>query len=113
MTTENPTIWRDMSDAEKGALLLAEHDGKPIEVRGPHMKNWRSKRFGVLNSTCAYRVKPDPKVETHSGEGWASEYGYGQSPSLWVNKQDGSVHGEWTATIVDGKPTKIVWEADE
>ena len=63
MTEEykTPKLWRHMTDAEKGALLLAQHEGKVIE--------WLD-CAGCWNATpCpwkgqyAYRVRPEPKVE--------------------------------------------------
>lgn len=62
---ETPTLWRDMTDAEKGALLLAKHEGKGIDFW------WCGKWDDTYGSalfldTCAYRIKPTPKVEQHA-----------------------------------------------
>jgi hypothetical protein len=63
---ESPKLWRDMTDAEKGALLLAHYEGKVIDV-------WHADTgsFGrPLNPALpfrawhAYRVRPEPKRET-------------------------------------------------
>ena len=58
---ETPKIWRDMSTEEKGALLLAAHEGKVIEV-------WEGEWSKVINVIWypwnAYRVKPDAVRET-------------------------------------------------
>jgi len=55
---EKPTTWADMTPEEKGALLLARHNGKGIQVLD----------FGKWNTVIpswsdglAYRVKPEPK----------------------------------------------------
>ena len=56
-----PKLWRDMTDAEKGALLLAHHEGRVIEV-------WASDRWVAdpvaFHDKFAYRVRPEPKRET-------------------------------------------------
>ena len=56
-----PKIWRDMTSEEKGALLLAEHEGKVIEF-------WCDGEWYEIEpiwiDTEAYRVRPEPKRET-------------------------------------------------
>ena len=57
---DTPKLWQNMTDAEKGALLLAHHEGKELQAYG-----WVSKRWMEVNNlwvdTCAYRIKPEPK----------------------------------------------------
>lgn len=58
----SPT-WGDMSRNEKAALLLAYHDGKPIQFHDP----WNSGDFWITldnkapvwNTDVSYRVEPD------------------------------------------------------
>jgi hypothetical protein len=60
-------LWRDMTDAEQGALLLAYHRGKDIECN-----NWMNDDLGWIiieepswpswADNCAYRVKPEPRM---------------------------------------------------
>jgi len=55
-------LWRDMTDAEKGALLLAHHEGK--EVQGTRLDipdDWRRTAIGLDNH--AYRIRPEPQIE--------------------------------------------------
>lgn len=57
-----PKLWRDMTDAEKGALLLARHEGK--EVQGTRLDipdDWRPTAIGLDNHT--YRIRPELKIE--------------------------------------------------
>ena len=66
--TQEPTLWRDMTPEEKGALLLAKHEGKAIEVFGiayPDMWHvmWHEE-YPVWLDDAAYRIKPEPKRET-------------------------------------------------
>ena len=57
---ENPTLWRDLSDAEKGALLLARHEGKLIEYFNPTHKSWHEPLAGWVSfdDMGAYRIEP-------------------------------------------------------
>ena len=63
---ETPKLWCDMTPEEKGALLLAHHEGKNLQFTRPSICNeWRD--VAVHPEWCqgnAYRVKPEPKVET-------------------------------------------------
>jgi hypothetical protein len=70
--TETPKLWRDMTDAEKGALLLAHHEGKvieemvtektfPVDVSGVWLV-WTGEFRPKDN--IAYRIRPEPKRET-------------------------------------------------
>ena len=54
-----PKLWCDMTPEEKGALLLAHHEGKAIE-------DLCLGQWGVSTPVCfldnvAYRIKPEPK----------------------------------------------------
>jgi len=64
--TAQPTIWRDMTDAEKGALLLAAHEGREIQLWHSRGGWVESVEFGAVED-IAYRVKPEPVRETVSG----------------------------------------------
>jgi len=61
--SEIPKLWRDMTDAEKGALLLAHHEGKVIEyfIGGC---GWMKCPAPIWSYGHAYRVKPEPKRVT-------------------------------------------------
>lgn len=69
---DTPTLWRDMTDAEKGALLLAHHQGKVIEWNGVSEKKGEWIGWDECDEDClwdggfdghgfAYRIKPEPK----------------------------------------------------
>lgn len=62
-----PTIWRDMTPEEKGALLLAAHEGKAIEFMNDFDTPEWKKAAPKWASWCYYRVKPEPVRETVSG----------------------------------------------
>lgn len=61
---ETPKTWSEMTDAEKGALLLAEHEGKDIECFQKTLNDWVALLYPMFNPDIAYRVKPEPKRET-------------------------------------------------
>jgi hypothetical protein len=62
--TQEPKLWRDMAPEEKGALLLAHHEGKIIEVFGRlYPDEWYEDDELCFDDDCAYRTKPEPKRE--------------------------------------------------
>ena len=106
---DTPTTWRDMTDAEKGALLLAHHEGKVVEnsFDGSH---WVASE-PIWAGRYTYRIKPEPKVGLTEGTCWAYHCD-GAAPYLATLKiWDICTEGKWTATRVDGNLTKITWDA--
>jgi len=80
---DTPKLWRDMTDEEKGALLLAEHEGEVIEYSFMGEEDWAYIPSPNWTATHAYRVKPEPVRETvtlYGGEAqrhggtWAFDY---------------------------------------
>lgn len=62
-----PTLWRNMTPEQKGAMLLAAHERKVIEYihacsSGWHAVDW--KRETIWYNDTAYRIRPEPKRET-------------------------------------------------
>jgi hypothetical protein len=57
-------LWKDMTPEEKGALLLAHHEGKEIEFFASHNAWQGCEGSPSWISYYAYRVKPDPVRET-------------------------------------------------
>lgn len=57
---DTPKTWGEMTDAEKGALLLAHHEGKVIQLL---LSNgfWADARPDWADDTT-YRINPDPVV---------------------------------------------------
>ena len=84
-----PKLWRDMTDAEKGALLLAFHnDKKCLEI-------WRNGKWvdcgdSTWNNNIAYRIRPEPKVEVVD--------------VFWKRGETGYNHKIGTMNLIDGKP---------
>ena len=59
---KRPALWTSMTDAEKGAILLAKYDGKEIEGFS-YVRGWVSHK-GSFSHARAYRIKPEPVRET-------------------------------------------------
>ena len=68
--TDEPKLWRDMTSEEKGALLLAHHEGEVIEkwtaVVGysdwmEHLPPFTKQPF---RDDRAYRIRPEPERKT-------------------------------------------------
>jgi len=60
--------WAELTLAEKGALLLAHHQGEVIEWS--YKLPWRTAELNsktgcvAWDKSCYYRIKPQPKIET-------------------------------------------------
>lgn len=53
----------DLTDAEKGALLLAAHNGYDIQFRWDATKDWGDIEEPGWNPVVQYRLKPDAAAE--------------------------------------------------
>ncbi len=94
-----PKTWGDMTDAEKGALMLAAHEGKVIEC----LEGDISQSFWITDSppewisSYAYRVRPEPKRET------VTLYGNVKS-NLWTASRSDIDRHRITFDMIDGEP---------
>lgn len=62
-----PKTWGEMTDAEKGALLLAQQEGKVIEIGcyiGGPAEFWSAEKNPCWCNPHCYRIRPEPKRET-------------------------------------------------
>ena len=93
VSADFPKLWKDMSPEEKGALLLADYEGRVIQ-------RWEKGKWVndpvAMNEKFAYRVKPEPVRETVAyywryDEGIKSVWGYSDTHRI-------------TFDLVDGKP---------
>jgi hypothetical protein len=57
--------WGDMTPEQQGALLLAHHQGKTIEIKSFALGNWVPLHEPEWVSSAAYRVKPETVVVHH------------------------------------------------
>ena len=97
---DTPKLWRDMSAEEKGALLLAAHEGKVIEQhQGPF--GWQERvDMPMWQGHSAYRAKPDDVRETVEMQ-WAYEKGGKDGYAHPVNK---SATHRITFDTINGEP---------
>ena len=96
---DTPKLWRDMTDEEKGALLLAYHEGKKIEYSFLCEENWTYIPSPSFSPFHAYRVKPDT---------------FRRTVTLMID--DGGMAGPkaiGTIQTVDGKPDCSTIEMEE
>lgn len=56
-------LWRDMTDVEKGALLLAAHEGRGLEYWRRGSGGWATCSSAGIYDNEAYRIRPEPKVK--------------------------------------------------
>ena len=107
---DTPKLWRDMTDSEKGALLLAHHEGKVIEI----FLDWD--RGGTwVNVTpppnwldeYAYRVRPEPSfLPLEAGKTYqTSEKGYFDC----IHVRNGNA---WLIKRNDIHAPAYVWDAE-
>jgi len=107
--TREPKIWEDMTPEEKGALLLAEHEGKTIEWRALVSVPWREQRRKMpeYHFNLYYRVKPEPKREMVEASLCIIKSGTSlhMRPSYRAHHygEDGAFYFTLTFDIIDGK----------
>lgn len=97
--------WRDMDDAEKGALLLDAHRGESIQIKRIGHDWSDCERDCLWMGMAAYRVKPKARNLTHDihvyrqpDGGVVIEDGHWGNPNCFGN----ITH---TYTITDGRVT--------
>lgn len=94
IAAEAPTLWRDMTPEQKGALLLAHHEGKVIEALVGD--KWREVAcMGI--ETMAYRVRLEPKREMVTLHGAGYEWTQADLPC-------GDDTHRITFDLLDGEP---------
>lgn len=103
--------WGEMTPEEKGALLLAHHEGKAIEFMNRLTGEWTYdyNPFQPPHCKLEYRVKPEePRVEEKVFDG--VYLGVFNIPHTYSIEWGNTTKGTATVTYTDGKPTKMVWE---
>jgi hypothetical protein len=93
---DTPKLWRDMTPEEKGALLLAHHEGEVIEVQKTTGSIWYKATKPIWHSDYAHRIRPEPKVETVTIR-WQP------SGAAVYSSGNGYTH-RITFNLIDGKP---------
>lgn len=89
--------WGEMTDAEKGALLLAHHEGKEIEYYGEVGDSWRLVNNPGWYDDTPYRVKQVKSItEVYM------YFQYNTGPYFSLSKAD-QTH-KITFNTIDGEP---------
>ncbi len=94
---DTPKPWHDMTPEEKGALLLANHDGKVIEIVDSSTGAWVPARVPGWWPPAAYRVRPEPKPETVTLHGNATDEVWGRGTTEYDTHRI-------TFDLIDGRP---------
>ena len=101
--TDTPSTWGELTDAEKGALLLAEYEGGNFTLQYRHdpSDTWGEKHIrDGFGDDVTYRIKPEPVVETVT-------LSVGDPEGKWINACDPKsffVSHTITFTTKDGEP---------
>jgi hypothetical protein len=82
-TTVEYKTFGEMTDEEKGALLLAQYDGKTIEFLSKTVNNWvPTSPPEIFMSTYKYRVKVEPVITSGTSDILVGHEGYTISYTL-------------------------------
>jgi len=92
---KTPKRWGDMTSEEKGALLLAHHEGKVIEVRAENCDLWYIRENPNWSENGIFRIRHEPVVEV--------ERVWWNGHDFWECRENGETH-VITFSVVDGEP---------
>jgi hypothetical protein len=82
-----PTLWKDITAEEKGALLMAWHNCGEVEYWSTWWGAWKPLCDAVFRNDTAYRVRPEPTVErVLRAQYFRDDYGWYE---IWFNLIDG------------------------
>ena len=104
---DTPKMWKDMTPEEKGALLLAYHEGKNIEVFGSYFsEEWYPADYPSWIAEYTYRIKPEPKRKTVTAKLCIDAHGtsLNMRPDYGDNYGDHAFYFTLTFDTIDGKP---------
>ena len=92
---DEPRPWKDLTPEEKGALLLAHHEGKDIQMYTSD--HWYTV-YPLWEDSTVYRIKPEPMQET------VQVVLYGCAISAWGKEEEFEDTHCITFDLVDGEP---------
>jgi len=89
-----PQAFNDMTDAEKGALLLAKYRGEVVQMLSVDY-DWKDCADARFVGKFAYRVKPKPVVDVvdlfYAGNGFTQHSTPFDTHKLIYNRVDGEI----------------------
>ncbi|NOD65785.1 hypothetical protein [Ruegeria sp. HKCCD6109] len=109
--------WQDLTQITTSFGLLDEETQKALKAHEGGIEyycsdgTWIVLGFPIWDKGKTYRAKPEPKRETFTGECRAMVF-QRRCPTLTDEGTQGQP-GKYTAEVVDGDITRIVWEASE
>ena len=110
------TMWKDMTDCEKGALLLAHQRGETIEYLSNVKGRWCLTAGNPdWFDTDTYRVKPaEPVHRTTSQDVWCHGR-YNKYPVLlnYGSHEFNAYLGKLTQVYRDDVLVEFTWRADD
>lgn len=112
------TMWKDMTDEEKGAILLAHHEGKAVQFRGARLGAWFSVGVkGEWYDAHEYRIKPaEPVYRTTSQDVWCHA-GHLKYPELQLRNyglhNTDAYYGRLTQKYKDDVLVEFTWKVDD
>jgi hypothetical protein len=93
--------WGDMTPEQQGALLLAHHQGKTIEVKAQVPDRWiKVKQPMFTKSSYYYRTEPEPVVVHHKRYAGLCK---GDLGAIWKGQYSDAAY-ELTYDTEDGVP---------
>lgn len=106
--------FEELDDLTRWALKGAHAEGETIENRGT-VTRWRVTPEPFWTPGGFYRIKPKRVREAHIHEMQAFFCSGEHPPMLSAGHKhdEGWTRGTAVTSTVDGKPTRIVWEADK
>lgn len=78
--TQNPPLFKDLTDAQRGEMIRLSHEGKCIQYYSPVNDTWMYASTPFWDPNTAYRVKPGIKrvelwvVIKLDGQSWTTAH---------------------------------------
>ena len=107
------TLWKDMTDEEKGAILLAHHNGGCIEYKVRGEGSWETSRNPGFYVQNAYRIKPaEPVYHTTSRPVWCEKTEF-QYPTFknYGRHEPNAQRGTIVQKYKDDVLVEVIWRA--
>jgi hypothetical protein len=93
---DTPKRWNDMTTEEKGALLLAKHEGKVIEYSFFGSGGWIIPMGEIGRHTGYYRIKPNNETVSFKG--------YVEDGVFFRGRNSSKPEVKITFDLIDGNP---------
>ena len=92
---------------------LKAHSENGGEIQRYYQRGWMRLVAQAWDHAFVYRAKPEPVVKEYTHRQRIQDSAGYFEPMLSGNCEHGWVDGTTKLTIIDGKPARLVWEADQ